>query len=82
MPLFPIDFHLAACVEFAYKFFTRLNEGQKMNAWVKEVQAVTRNRLGWRDDPLDGSRGRALCMMTVPSGNFSREAARPASAYR
>lgn len=45
---------LAACVEFAYKVCTRYFQAGSMNAWVKEVQAVTRDRNAWKADPLDG----------------------------
>ena len=45
---------IAACVEFIYKVCTRYIQAGNMNAWVKDVQAVTRNRNMWKADPLDG----------------------------
>jgi hypothetical protein len=45
---------VAACVEFAWKFITRLLQGLKMNAWIKEVKSATGNRNAWKADPKDG----------------------------
>ena len=46
---------IAACVEFIYKVCTRYIQAGNMNAWVKEVQAATRDRNTWKADPLDGT---------------------------
>lgn len=45
---------IAACVEFAWKVINRYLEGLKMNAWIKEVKSVTRDRSTWKADPKDG----------------------------
>jgi hypothetical protein len=45
---------IAACIEFAWKFITRLAEGIFMRSWIDGVKTFTKNRNDWRADPKDG----------------------------
>ncbi|MFO1086838.1 MAG: hypothetical protein U1E21_19975 [Reyranellaceae bacterium] len=45
---------IAAAIEFAWKFLTRLAEGVLMRGWIDLVKALTRNRNDWKADPRDG----------------------------
>jgi hypothetical protein len=45
---------IAACMEFAWKFLTRLFEGRWMNEWITLVKSYTCNRNDWKADPTDG----------------------------
>src|ERR1019366_6321259 len=53
---------IAACIEFAWKFITRLFEGCMMRNWIDGVKTFTKNRNDWRADPKDGVwRPRIVC---------------------
>ena len=45
---------IAACLELAYKFITRLLEGNAMRSWIELVKQHTRNRNEWKADPNGG----------------------------
>ena len=45
---------IAACVEFAYKFLSRMLEGHFMRDWIKVVKERCGNRNQWKADPKDG----------------------------
>lgn len=44
---------IAACVEFAWKFLSRLYEGHSMRNWIADVKYLTGNRNNWKADPKD-----------------------------
>lgn len=45
---------IAAAIEFAWKFLSRLAEGFLMRGWIDLVKALTRDRNDWKADPRDG----------------------------
>ncbi len=45
---------IAACVEFAWKFITRMAEGYWMRDWIGTLKSHTNNRNNWKADPNDG----------------------------
>lgn len=44
---------IAACVELAWKFLSRLIEGSSMRKWIAELKGMHGNRNNWRPDPND-----------------------------
>jgi len=44
---------IAACVEFAWKFLSRLFEAHWMKSWIDDLRGQTSNRNEWRADPSD-----------------------------
>ncbi|MFO1159561.1 MAG: hypothetical protein U1E60_12035 [Reyranellaceae bacterium] len=45
---------IAAAIEFAWKFLTRLSEGILMRGWIDVVKAATSDRNTWKADPSNG----------------------------
>lgn len=46
---------IAACVEFAWRFISRIFESHAMKNWIAEVRNITRVRGNWKADPSDPS---------------------------